>query len=131
MVPLKVSLVALVESDKEILSPLFLFCIAEEVLSRGLTKLKEDGRIKPISSPRGCSPPPLTLCMLMIFLFFAEASLRNLLSFLHKYEASSGQVINTKTRVTFTQESTPFMFIGRQKLLRCWVLTRAPFHLPI
>lgn len=38
------------------LSP-FLFCIAEDVLSRGITMLVNSAKLKPMASPRGFQTP--------------------------------------------------------------------------
>lgn len=76
------------------LSPL-LFCIAEEVLSRGILDLHSKGLLKPISAPRGCSPPSHTMYTDDVFLFCRGDlnSLKNLASFLDDYEAASGKFI--------------------------------------
>lgn len=57
------------------LSPLFL-CIAEDVLSRGVNKLIQEGCLSPISSPRGATAPHIFYGDDLIV--FCNANLRGL-----------------------------------------------------
>lgn len=77
------------------LSPL-LVCLAKDVLSRGLTNLHTRGLVKPISSPRDCTPPSHCLYANDVFVFTRGdvRSLNNLMCFLDCYSRSSGQYIN-------------------------------------
>ncbi|XP_042492859.1 uncharacterized protein LOC122072426 [Macadamia integrifolia] len=75
---------------------LMLFIIAEEVLTRGLTRLIHTNNLKMIYGPRGVPTPGHILFADDIFIF-SNASLRyvrNLRDFLCKYQEFSGQAIN-------------------------------------
>ncbi|KAK9279788.1 hypothetical protein L1049_013470 [Liquidambar formosana] len=113
------------------LSPL-LFCFVEEVLSRRLTKLVEQGIIKPISSPRGVPTPTHLLYAddILIFCKGTSSCLGALMKFLEVYGEASGQLINkSKCRVFigngalhrhssmtlclgFIEGSAPFLYLG-------------------
>lgn len=87
----------------DILSPI-IFCLAEEVLNRGLSALSAAGHIKHISSPRCFNAPTHLLYFddLMVFCRGDLSSFNNLSSFLEEYAASSGQIISsTKSLVYF------------------------------
>lgn len=43
--------------DKEITISLLLFCLAEEVLSRGISHLVDRGKLLQIASPKKITPP--------------------------------------------------------------------------
>ncbi|KAJ4710362.1 RNA-directed DNA polymerase (Reverse transcriptase) [Melia azedarach] len=77
------------------LSPI-LFCIAEDYLSRGLTKVLETENIKAISKVRGSQPISHVLYADDAFLFCRgdAHSLENLKHFLQHYEFVSGQKIS-------------------------------------
>ncbi|XP_042488549.1 uncharacterized protein LOC122068701 [Macadamia integrifolia] len=84
------------------LSPL-LFILAEEVLCRGLHLLVADMKIQPLKGPRGVITPAHSLFADDIFIF-ANASIRyvkNLKSFLSKYQEFSGQKINLEKSKIF------------------------------
>lgn len=61
------------------LSPL-LFCLAADVLSKGITFLIQEAKVKPISSPQGCSPASHVLYAddVIIFCRSDSTSLHNL-----------------------------------------------------
>ncbi|XP_062013933.1 uncharacterized protein LOC133730332 [Rosa rugosa] len=84
------------------LSPI-LFCLAEEVLSRGLTKLAEDGRTDLMSAPLGITPPSHVLFAddIMVFMRGTKRSLRNLMLFMEEYGLNSGQRINRAKSLVF------------------------------
>ncbi|XP_024178419.1 uncharacterized protein LOC112184393 [Rosa chinensis] len=86
-----------------------LFCLAEEVLSRGLANLFSAGRIRSISTPRGCSPISHVLYADDLFIFCRGdgSSLRCLQQFLTLYGEASGQLIN-KNKSTFYL-GTPYL----------------------
>ncbi|KAJ4717455.1 Ribonuclease H [Melia azedarach] len=88
------------------LSPL-LFCIAEDVLSRGISHLVSIGSIKLISSPRGCTVASHVLYAddVMIFCRSDSRSLRNLKVFLEEYGSASGQLISTEKSKFFLGKS--------------------------
>ncbi|XP_062028531.1 uncharacterized protein LOC133744441 [Rosa rugosa] len=77
------------------LSPL-LFCLAEEVLSRGLSMLLNSGRFHPISSPRGVLAPSHVLFAddVIVFCRGDQRSLHVVMSFLEEYGHNSGQLLN-------------------------------------
>ena len=88
------------------LSPL-LFCLAEEALSRGLSRLQLDGLTKPIFAPRGCISPSHVLYADDLFIFCRSdgVTLRNLQGFFDRYSRASDQFIN-KAKSTFYLGST-------------------------
>ena len=76
------------------MSPL-LFCLAEEVLSRGISKLVNDKKILNMASPKGYLTPSHILYADDIFIFCRGdiKSLRNLSTFLKTYGDFSGQIL--------------------------------------
>ncbi|CAN6545200.1 unnamed protein product [Malus baccata var. baccata] len=88
------------------LSPL-LFCLAEEALSRGLSRLQLDGLTKPTFAPRGCISPSHVLYADDLFIFCRSdgVTLRNLQGFFDRYSRAFGQFIN-KAKSTFYLGST-------------------------
>ncbi|PRQ24992.1 putative RNA-directed DNA polymerase [Rosa chinensis] len=84
------------------LSPL-LFCLAEEVLSRGLSKMVSKGKIYPIAAPRRVNPPSHVLFAddVMVFMQGNPRSLRALMKFLEEYAINSGQVVNKNKSSVF------------------------------
>ncbi|XP_026410684.1 uncharacterized protein LOC113305910 [Papaver somniferum] len=76
------------------LSPI-LFILAEEVLSRNLTKKVQEGKIQEMVT-RGSFQPPHLMFADDIFIFCNghKKSLHNLMNLLSKYQLSSGQVVN-------------------------------------
>lgn len=79
-----------------------LFVIAEEVLSRGLIALYAEGKVSRFVTARGCIAPSHLLFAddTVIFTNGRRNSLKNLMEFLGRYEAASGQLIN-KTKSCF------------------------------
>ncbi|KAK9911453.1 hypothetical protein M0R45_035362 [Rubus argutus] len=77
------------------LSPI-LFCLAEEVLSRGLTNLVSQGKLTPMASPRSATPPSHVLFAddVMVFMQGSTRGIKYLMKFLKEYASNSGQVIN-------------------------------------
>ncbi|CAJ2663194.1 unnamed protein product [Trifolium pratense] len=77
------------------LSPL-LFCLAEEVLSRGLTKLVNDGHLKLIKGTRSSHIPSHILYAndVMLFCKGTSVNINVLTEFFAKYAQISGQYVN-------------------------------------
>lgn len=77
------------------LSPL-LFCLAEEVLSRSLSKLVQDGKLQLMAGPRGIQVPSHVLYAddVMIFCKGTKQNLMTLMDLFNRYGEISGQVIN-------------------------------------
>jgi hypothetical protein len=113
------------------LSPL-LFCIAEEVLSRGLSKLVSDGMLKPMKGTRNVAIPSHILYTddVMLFCKGTSANIEILSSFFAKYAQISGQhinpqkstifagsisqarIINIASSLGFCIGSLPFLYLG-------------------
>ncbi|XP_026398453.1 uncharacterized protein LOC113294270 [Papaver somniferum] len=76
------------------LSPI-LFVIAEEVLSRNLTKMIQEGLIQTMVNKNGCKPSHLMFAD-DIFLFCNghKRTLDNLMGFIMKYQSAPGQTAN-------------------------------------
>ncbi|XP_042509192.1 uncharacterized protein LOC122084834 [Macadamia integrifolia] len=88
---------------------LMLFILAEEVLCRGLNKLVEDKKLKPIKGPHGVITPAHSLFADDIFIF-ANASIRyvrHLNIFLNRYQEFSGQCINLVKSKLFVGSASP------------------------
>ncbi|KAL6209869.1 hypothetical protein ACLB2K_020808 [Fragaria x ananassa] len=83
------------------LSPL-LFCLAEDVLSRGITLLSYQGKIDRFATQFGVHPPMYVLFTddVMVFLQGRKKHLRALMHFLDEYALNSGQVLS-KEKSTF------------------------------
>lgn len=79
------------------LSPL-LFCIAEEVLSRGITKLVEEGKVDLISASRNAKIPSHCLYVddIMVYCKGKMSSLVALKELFTSYANCSGQAINLR-----------------------------------
>lgn len=77
------------------LSPL-LFCLAEEVLSRGITSLVSRGELNLMAGPRGTHVPSHVLYIddVMIFCKGTQQNLHSLMDLFRRYGEVSGQVIN-------------------------------------
>lgn len=73
-----------------------LFCLAEEVLDRGISKLVEVGKVQLMAGPRGAIMPSHVLFAddIMIFSRASRKSLSNLLKLFSSYEQASGHVIS-------------------------------------
>ncbi|KAL6190669.1 hypothetical protein ACLB2K_037063 [Fragaria x ananassa] len=113
------------------LSPL-LFCLAEEVLSRGIDNLVITGQVHTISSPRGVCVPSHVLFAddVMVFCRGDQRSLNAIMQFFEEYGLNSGQIINRAKSSVFISKhiqrrqqsivsslgmklgSTPFTYLG-------------------
>ncbi|KAL6126088.1 hypothetical protein ACLB2K_074139 [Fragaria x ananassa] len=84
------------------LSPI-LFCLAEEVLSRGISKLIEEGHIDLLSAPLGITPPSHVLFAddIMVFMRGTKHSLKTLMHFMEEYGLNSGQQVNKAKSLVF------------------------------
>jgi len=102
------------------LSPL-LFCLAEEVLSRGLSKLVSDKKILHMASPSGFLTPSHILYVDDIFIFrrVDNKSLRNLSIFLKTYGDFSGQYVNNSKSSFFTMDNSARFVTKIQRILSC------------
>jgi len=89
------------------LSPL-LFCLPEEVLSRGISKLVNDKKILHMASPQGYLTPYHILYVDEIFVLCRgdHKSLRNLSIFLKTYDDFSGQYVNNSKSSFFTVDNS-------------------------
>ncbi|MCI11700.1 RNA-directed DNA polymerase (Reverse transcriptase), partial [Trifolium medium] len=83
------------------LSPLF--CLAEEVLSRGLLKLVEDGQLKLINGTRTSHIPSHILYAddIMLFCKGTSSNIQILSDFFVRYAQNSGQVRNPQKSTIF------------------------------
>ncbi|CAL0306454.1 unnamed protein product [Lupinus luteus] len=113
------------------LSPL-LFCIAEDVLSRGISKLASDGKLSPILGPHGLKTPTHVLYAddILIFCKGNKRDLQCLKNLVVNYAQASGQQISSdkckfytandsiryKARISnllgFSAGSLPFCYLG-------------------
>lgn len=77
------------------LSPL-LFCLAEDVLSRGITHLVSSNLLKPMSSSKGCQTPSHVLYAddVMVLCKGSKRNLSNLLALFAEYAYTSGQCLS-------------------------------------
>lgn len=94
----KVYFPVLEESDRGTpLSPL-LFCLVEEVLSRGITKLVNTDNLKLIRGNRNAFMPSHIMYVddVMLFCKANSSNIQALISFIDKYAQISGQIINPK-----------------------------------
>lgn len=84
------------------LSPL-LFGLAEEVLSRGLTKLVEEGKLKPLKDTRNINIPSHILYAddVMLFCKGSSSNIQVFSTFFAKYAEISGQAINPQKSTIF------------------------------
>jgi hypothetical protein len=88
--------------QRDPLSPL-LFCLAEDVLSRGITKLVESGKLELIKGTRHMNLPSHTLYAddIMIFCKGKVSNIDALLELFDRYAACSGQCINPAKSTIF------------------------------
>jgi len=113
------------------LSPI-LFCIAEEVLSRGISKLVDEGKLELISASRNAKIPSHCFYAddLMVYCKGKIAGLEALKNLFIRYANCSGQIINTSKSsffaegisqhkldnivnlLGFTKGSLPFTYLG-------------------
>ncbi|XP_026397020.1 uncharacterized protein LOC113291738 [Papaver somniferum] len=83
------------------LSPI-LFVIAEEVLSRNLTKMIQEGLIQTMVNRNGCHPSHLMFVDdIFIFCNGHKRTLDNLMGLLMRYQAASGQTVNREKSKCF------------------------------
>lgn len=77
------------------MSPL-LFCIAEDVLSRAICKLVQEGKLNTMAGPRGFRSPSHILYAddILIFCRASTQNLSNLMSLFKEYGEASGQMVN-------------------------------------
>jgi hypothetical protein len=96
------------------LSPL-LFCLAEDVLSRGISKLVSQGRLNQIKGTRNFMIPSHSFYAddLLVFCKGNLAGLRALKDLFDQYALESGQIINTSKSTIFSGSITP----GRLSLI--------------
>jgi len=90
------------------LSPL-LFCLAEDVLSRSISKLVEEDKLELIKGTRHTSVPSHTFYVddIMIFCKGKLSGLNNLKDLFQWYALNSGQVINcSKSTIFYNSIST-------------------------
>lgn len=75
---------------------LLLFCLTEEVLSRGISKLVNDGKLTLMTGPRGTQVPSHVLYAdnVMILCRGTQKNVHSLMNLFQKYDVVSGQVIN-------------------------------------
>ncbi|KAL6146659.1 hypothetical protein ACLB2K_057337 [Fragaria x ananassa] len=100
------------------LSPL-LFCLAEEVLSRGILRLVDLGHVQTISSPRAVKVPSHVLFAddIMVFCKGDKRSLVSLMAFFEEYGINSGQLVSkAKTRVYLGKSA-----VHRRTLINSWL----------
>lgn len=84
------------------LSPL-LFCIAEEVLSRGITQLVENGELELMSGTRSCKVPSHTLYDddIMVFCKGKLSCINALIKLFTRYAQASGQFVSARKSTIF------------------------------
>lgn len=84
------------------LSPI-LFCLAEEVLSQGLSLLVDQKVIQRIAAPKIIIPPSHALFAddVMIFLQGSNSNLHSLMAFMKEYATNSGQEVNKAKSLLF------------------------------
>ncbi|CAL0303089.1 unnamed protein product [Lupinus luteus] len=90
------------------LSPI-LFCLAEDVLSRGISNLLSEGKISTINGPKGIKTPSHVLYVDDIFIF-CKGKRRELLllrSLIDNYSDASGQCVNASKSKFFTASTSP------------------------
>jgi len=92
----RASLTAIEESSNETLYLHFFFCIAKEVLSRGISKLVNDGQVSLIHGTKDVHVPSHCFYVddLMVFCKWKNSSLIAFKELFTKYAACSGQIIN-------------------------------------
>lgn len=93
-------------------SPL-LFCIAKDVLSRGISRLVETGQLFPMSGPRGCHTSSHVLYAddIMVFCKATKRNLLNLMSLFKAYGEASGHLISAAKCRFFSGGITPRSFL--------------------
>jgi len=101
------------------LSPL-LFCLVEEVLSRGISELVSSHKILPMIGPKDKDYPTRVLYVDDIFVFYraTRKSLTNLMEFLHIYDSISNQWMNS-FKSHFSLSMSLFILIIISSILGC------------
>ena len=103
--------------------PLFplLFCLAEEVLSRGIFKLVNDKKILHMASPQGYLTPFHILYADDIFVFCRaeNKSLRNLSIILKIYGDFYGQYVNNSKSSFFSMDNSARFVTKIQRIFSC------------
>jgi hypothetical protein len=99
-------------------SPL-LFCLAEEVLSRIITRALADGSIKPMQLCRGIHIPTHVLYAddIMVFCQGSKRNIRNLMHIFNDYSAVSWQVINKQKSKFYTGSISNARYVMISNLL--------------
>jgi len=84
-------------------SPHFFFCLAEDILSRKITKLVEDGRLEQIKATRNTLNPSHSLYVddIMIYCNGKQAGLDALSELFTRYALASGQIIIARKSTIF------------------------------
>ncbi|KAE9619300.1 putative RNA-directed DNA polymerase [Lupinus albus] len=108
------------------LSPL-LFCLAEDVVSRGISKLLADRKLSLIAGPNKIQPPSHVLYAddVLIFCKGIKRNLEHLNSLLSDYAQASGQHINLQKSKFYTCNASP-----RKVVTLCSILGFNAGHLP-
>lgn len=90
------------------LSPL-LFCLAEDVLSRGITHLVDTGALTPMTGPKGIAIPSHILYAddIMVFCKGTRSNLTNLMALFHSYGQASGQLLGLDKCKFYVSHMTP------------------------
>ncbi|XP_042487621.1 uncharacterized protein LOC122067836 [Macadamia integrifolia] len=106
---------------------LLLFIVVEGVLCRGLKGLVADGKLKCLSGPRGITTPSHHLFANDIFIFMNASAeyVRNLHSFLSKYQEFLSQKINLDKSKVFFGKAAPH----RKYIISDWLGINAPSRL--
>jgi hypothetical protein len=80
-----------------------LFCLAEEVLSRGITRLVNEGKLKLIKGTRTAPIPSHILYAddVMLFCKGTAANMQTLSQFFQRYANVSGEIINPQKSTIF------------------------------
>lgn len=96
-----------------------LFCIAEEVLSGGITSLVLDGKLRSMSSPRGYSTPSHILYAddVLVFCKGNKKGLDNLMQLFQLYGESSGQFLSIEKCRFYVSSITPRRSAAISRLL--------------
>jgi len=121
MVVWLVTFLVVAGSDRVILFLLYFFCIAEEVLSRGITNLILTKHILLMASPKGLYFSSHVLYADDIFVLSRanKCSLSSLMNFLHSYGLASCQWINTSKSNFFTVNASPNFLSKIKDVLGC------------
>ena len=121
MVVWLVTFLVVAGSDRVILFLLYFFCIAEEVLSRGITNLIPNKHILPMASPKGFCFPLHVLYVdeILVFCRANKHSLSSPMKFLHFYSLASGQWINTSKSHFFTVDTSRSFLSKIKDVLGC------------